>query len=126
MSKWRIMITAVVIAGLIGFFSTGEPPSEAGKPVAQLVSGPPLKPVSNEEVELYLEVYKSMQNDRDLEIDQAVAPHGLSLQEFRDIERRVQMRSSLVDRVRRELVEHAEENSVYAPTRLNPEPQPQP
>lgn len=128
MSKWRIMITAVVIAGLIGFFSVGEPPFSGNEPVAQLVSGPPPREVTEAEVDQYLAVYKAMQADRDLKIDAAIAPQGLSLDEFRDIERRIQMSSTLVDRVRRELTAHAEEISVFAPgmpgAAAPPHPQP--
>lgn len=122
MSKWRIMISAFIIAGLIGFFSVEEPPAPVVEPVAQLVTGPPPKPVSNDELEIYLDVYKSMQSDRDLTIDEAIKPHGLSLGEFRDLERRIQMRSTLVDRVRRELLAHAEEISVFDPGLTKAEP----
>ena len=69
-----------------------------------------------------------MQADRDLKIDEAIEPHAISLADFRDIERRVQMSSTLVDRVRRELVAHAEEISVFAPAQpgAGSEPQPEP
>ena len=116
MSKWNIMIAAVVIAGLIGFFTVGEPPFVGSEPVAQLVSGPPPKPVTPEELDLYLSVYKAMQADRDLDIDEAIEPHGMALREFRDIERRIQMRSTLVERVRRDLLAHAAEISIFSPS----------
>lgn len=126
MSKWKIMITAVVLAGLIGFFSVGEPPYESGDPLAQLVAGPPPRELTDDEVDLYIAVYKAMQADRDLKIDEAIEPHAISLADFRDIERRVQMSSTLVDRVRRELVAHAEEISVFSPAQPQPAPEPQP
>jgi len=108
------MIAAIVIAGAIGFLSLPIPPG-AQSPQVQFVPGPPPRPVENEELETYIEVYKSMQSNRDLTIDAAVEPHGLTVEGFRDIERRVQMRSTLVDRVRRELLAHAEASSIFAP-----------
>lgn len=106
------MITAIVVAGLIGFFTVSQTELVQTQRV-QLVPGPPPKPVENHEIELYIEVYKAMQSDRDLVIDEAVQRHGVSLDAFRDIERRVQMRTTLVDRVRRELLAHAEQSSIF-------------
>jgi len=115
MSKRNIMLIAIIVAGLIGFLTVGAPPVEIGEPVAQLVAGPPPKPVSDEELDIYLVVYKAMQSDRNLMIDAALVPHAMSLEDFRDIERRIQMRTTLVDRVRRELLAHAEEISIFEP-----------
>jgi len=113
MSKWSVMIAAIAIAGVIGFLTVAPPPEPRGEPLAQLAAGPPPRPVENDELELYISVYKAMQSNRDLKIDAAVQPHNLTLEEFRDIERRVQMRTTLVDRVRRELLAHAEQSSIF-------------
>jgi hypothetical protein len=113
------MLTGIIAAGLIGFFTVGNPPG-SGDPVAQLVAGPPPRKLNNEEVELYNGVYKAMQGDRDMTIDEALEPHGVSLREFRDLERRLQMNSALVERVRRELLTHAEQSSVLVPGAAGP------
>lgn len=119
------MIAAIVIAGVVGFLTVTGPPG-VSEPRVQLVAGPPPKPVENDELETYISVYKAMQSDRDLLIDDAVKPHGITLEEFRDIERRVQMRTSLVDRVRRELLAHAEESSIFGSAAALPAESPSP
>lgn len=68
--------------------------------------------VSDEELDLYIDVYRAMQADRTLKIDDAVAERGVSLQAFRAIERRVQLQERLIKRVREALLEQAVENAT--------------
>ena len=64
------------------------------------------------ELDLYVEVYRSMQADRGLKIDEALEDRGVTLAEFRNIERRVQMQTRLIKRVREALLEQAKENAA--------------
>ncbi len=79
---------------------------------AQETVGPEEFRVSEEELEVYIEVYRSMQVDRSLKIDEALAERGVSLVEFRNIERRVQLQGRLIKRVREALLEQAKENAA--------------
>lgn len=75
--------------------------------------------VSPAQVEQYLKVYKSMQRDRKLTVDQATAAQHMSVQQFRDIEARIERDGVLRERVRRELLKSAQEKS----NALKPKPQ---
>jgi len=75
-------------------------------------SEPP--PVSEDELELYIKVYSAMQDDHDLSIENAIRPYQTSLDNFRQLERRIQNQPRLVERVRQALLEHAKHNSLFA------------
>ncbi len=68
--------------------------------------------VTEDELELYIEVYRAMQADRSLKIAEALERREMSLAEFRAIERRVQMQERLIQRVRESLLEQAVENAA--------------
>lgn len=68
--------------------------------------------VSDEELDLYIDVYRAMQADRSLQIADAVADRGVSVEAFRAIERKVQMQERLIKRVREALLEQAKENAT--------------
>ena len=63
--------------------------------------------VTESELELFVDVYCAMQSDHDLTIDAVLAQRGTSLEEFRNIERRIQRQRRLVKRVREALLDHA-------------------
>lgn len=67
--------------------------------------------ITEEELALYIEVYRSMQEDRSLKIEDAVQAKGTTVAEFRGIERRVQTQERLIKRVRESLLEQAKENA---------------
>jgi hypothetical protein len=75
-------------------------------------SEPP--PVSESDLQMYIKVYTAMQDDHDLTIEDAIKPYNFSLDDFRQIERRIQGESRLVERVRQALLEHVQEHSVFA------------
>ncbi|GIW40796.1 MAG: hypothetical protein KatS3mg076_1373 [Candidatus Binatia bacterium] len=75
----------------------------------------PTPRVSEKEFDLYVDVYAAMQKDRDLTIDMAVARHGMTVEEFRRLEQRIQHDPRLVDRVRKELLKHAKSVDVWVP-----------
>jgi hypothetical protein len=59
--------------------------------------------VSADDLERYVSVYKAMQRDRSLTIDQAVKFQGLTVKQFRDLENRVQRDDVALDQARSEL-----------------------
>jgi hypothetical protein len=63
--------------------------------------------VSESELEVYIEVYKAMQSNHALTIEEALKPHGVSLEKFRASERRIQKEQRYVERVRKALLEYA-------------------
>ncbi len=67
--------------------------------------------VSPAQLEQYLKVYKAMQRDRAITVDQATAAQHMSVDQFRDIEARIERDGVLRERVRRELLKTAQEKS---------------
>ncbi len=80
--------------------------------------------VSPAQVEQYLKVYKAMQRDRTLTVEQATAAQHLTVQQFRDVEARIERDGVLRERVRRELLKTAEEKSNAL--KLKPQSAPSP
>jgi len=67
--------------------------------------------VTPAQVEQYLKVYKAMQRDRTMTVEQATAAQHLTVVQFRDIEARIERDGILRERVRRELLKTAQEKS---------------
>lgn len=59
--------------------------------------------VSTDEVEKYVSVYKAMQHNRNMTVDQAAAAQGLSTKQFRELENRVQRDDAALQQARDEL-----------------------
>ncbi len=55
------------------------------------------------DIEKYVAVYRAMQRDRTLTVDQAATQNGLTLQTFRDLESRVERDDAALQRARDEL-----------------------
>lgn len=70
--------------------------------------------VSPDELELYLRVYTALQDNHDLSIETAIQPYHISLQDFRQLEQRIQSDPRMVDRVREALLDHVRSRGVYA------------
>jgi hypothetical protein len=68
--------------------------------------------VSESELQLYISIYGAMQADHSLTLEDALIPHQMSVEQFRDVERRVQRQQGLVDRVRQALLEQAKDRSA--------------
>lgn len=111
----RTLLPLAVIALLAVTFVTF-------RPHAQEVTAEEPPPVSDKEVDTYIAVYKAMQADHGLTIEEAIQPHALSLEEFRHIERRVQDDPRLVDKVRESLLEYAKKSSAMAAAMESPTP----
>ncbi|MGO9061949.1 MAG: hypothetical protein ACLQU2_31955 [Candidatus Binataceae bacterium] len=75
--------------------------------------------VPPDQVDKYVNVYQAMQRDRTLTVDQAAAQQHLTIQQFRDIEAKIERDGVLRERVRRELLKSAQEKS----NALKPKPQ---
>jgi hypothetical protein len=110
------LLVALVGLGLLGVLLVGVNPQaeemEANEPT----------PVRDDEIELYIQVYSAMQDDHDLTIENAIRPHHISLENFRQIERHIQNQPRLVERVRQALLEHAKASSVFAQSLGTPTP----
>jgi hypothetical protein len=107
MKRLRSLFLLLPIAALAVTFASYRPHAEEVPPEDPT-------PVSEAELETYLKVYKAMQADHGLTIDDALAPTGMSLSEFRGVERRLQTSPRLVERAREALLEHAKTNSAFA------------
>ena len=73
------------------------------RPQAQEAGENEADQVSPSELNLYIEVYTAMQADHDLTLEGLLAQKGTSLEQFRNIERRVQKQDRLVRKVREAL-----------------------
>jgi DNA-directed RNA polymerase sigma subunit (sigma70/sigma32) len=59
--------------------------------------------ISTEDIEKFVSVYKAMQHNRSLTIDQAAAAQGLTTEQFRRLENRVQRDDAALQQARDEL-----------------------
>ena len=96
------------------------------RPHAEEVEENEAPTVSEADLQLYIKVYCAMLDDHDLTIDNAIKPYQISLDDFRQLERRIQGQSRLVDRVRQGLLDHAKEHSAFAQWAGTPSPAPSP
>jgi hypothetical protein len=88
-------VMAAIKAGIIGHYSSfnQEAQEETGNDDS----------VSPKQVQLYVAVYRAMQRDHSLSVDQACSQQGLTVSAFRDIERKIERNDQLRNRVRDEL-----------------------
>jgi hypothetical protein len=106
LNPWLLL--GVVLSLLAPLVVWQEPPQAEEAPAVATPS------VSDAELERYIAVYKAMQADHGLNIEEAIRPHGVSLEEFRLLERRIQENPRLVEKVRNALLEFARANSAVA------------
>jgi hypothetical protein len=71
----------------------------------------PADEVSPSQVDEYVNVYQAMQRDRTLTVEQATAQQHMTVQQFRDIEAKIERDGVLRERVRRELLKSAQKKS---------------
>ena len=69
--------------------------------------------VTEADIDLYIAVYSAMQADHGLNIEDAVSARNVSVDEFRDVERRVQSDQRTVDRVRLALLNQAKSRNTW-------------
>ncbi|MBI1814269.1 MAG: hypothetical protein HYR72_04785 [Deltaproteobacteria bacterium] len=84
------------------------------RPSAEETDEPELSKVSDSELRTFIGVYSAMQLDHDLQIEQAIEPYHLTVDEFRQLERRVQAEQRLVDKVRQALLAQANSRPALA------------
>lgn len=110
----RISLFAIpVLLGAYSVMSTTTPPEPIEYVQEEVVEDTEPALVSDDEVELFIDVYGAMQLDHSLTVDDAVKAHNVTVDEFRDIERRVQEKPRLVTKVRDALVEQAKQRSAF-------------
>jgi len=78
--------------------------------------------VPSAQVEKYVAVYKAMQRDRTLTASQAAAKQGMTLQEFRNLESRIQRDDSALQHARDELQSAAKASTGPASQPTAPAP----
>lgn len=71
--------------------------------------------VSPGQLNKYIAVYKAMQHNHSLTVEQAAASQGLTLQQFRDVEQRVERNDVARQTVRRALAHGAMHSTPSAP-----------
>ena len=92
------------------------------RPLAQEAGGgTDREEVAPAELDLYIAVYSAMQADHDLTLDQVLAQKAVPLDQFRNIERRVQRQDRLIRKVRDALTAQARERAAQvAPLAAQP------
>lgn len=83
------------------------------RPAAEEVDSSDAPKVSEQELQTYIGVYSAMQNDHDLTIERALEPYQLSLDGFRQVERKVQADQRLIDKARQALITQAQNRSAF-------------
>jgi hypothetical protein len=116
MTKRLRLVTLLCVLAVVGVLATVFHPQaeEVGE------SEPPS--VSESDLQLYIKVYGAMQGDHDLTIENAVQSHQISLDDFRQIERRIQNQPRMVERVRQALLDQVKANSTFALSTATPTP----
>jgi hypothetical protein len=129
-----IFLTASFIAIIPGSPLRAESRAAAVPAIAVNPAGPPYITVAqddddSEEVEVppdqiekYVAVYKAMQRDRTLTVDQAAARQGLTVQAFRDLESRIQRDGAAQQRARDELQAAVQATPTGRPSTATPAP----
>lgn len=115
-----VVLGIAAVGALIGALLFGMRP-EAQEPAT------PSDEVTLDELQLYIDVYTAMQADHDLTIDQVLAQKSVTLEQFRSIERRVQLQDRLVHKVRDALTAQAKARAdQIAPMAARPPGTPEP
>jgi hypothetical protein len=102
--RFLVVLSIVGLATLTGI---------ALRPSAEETDSLPPPKVSDLALETVIGVYSAMQMDHDLTIERALEPHALTVESFRQIERRVQAEQRLVDKVRQALLVQVQSRSVF-------------
>lgn len=78
--------------------------------------------VSTDDVNKYVAVYKAMQHNRSLTIDQAAAAKGLTTRQFRQLEDRVERDEAALQQARDELQAAAQNSTTAGDRSVKPSP----
>jgi len=110
------LVTLLCALAVVGVLAT------VFRPQAEEVSESEPASVSESDLQLYIKVYGAMQEDHDLTIDNAIKSSQMSLDDFRQLERRIQNQPRLVERVRDAMLERVKANSTFALSTATPTP----
>ena len=116
MTKRLRLLTLLCVLAAVGVLTT------VFRPQAEEVSDSEPPSVSESDLQLYIKVYSAMQEDHDLTIENAIKPHNISLDDFRQLERHIQGQPRMVERVRQALLEQVKVNSTFALATATPTP----
>jgi hypothetical protein len=111
-----ILVSVLILFAAVAFRSgvfgrSGGFTQESDESVSDNDSIPP------RQIEKYVAVYRAMQRNHSLTVEQACAQQGLTVPAFRDIERKIERNDQLRNRVRDEL---QRKNSPPNPSRAAP------
>lgn len=120
MTKRLRLVTLLLVLAVAGVLAT------VFRPQAEEVGESEPPSVSESDLQLYISVYGALQGDHDLTVDNAIKSHQISLDDFRQLERRIQSQPRLVERVRQALLEQVKANSTFALSTATPTPAEQP
>ena len=114
----------VIILCTIGMLPAASASSaNAPRPVTRLAAEPsaPSSPSDTDEddnndvptsqVDKYINVYESMQKDHNLTVEQAASKQGLTVEQFRNLENKIENDDTLRERVRKALRQAANPNA---------------
>ena len=116
MTRWSaILLCALAIGFVLGSHFGSRTQLSQRPPLLQAEDVRPTKDnkVTDSDADLYIAVYSAMQADHGLTIEEAVASRHISLDEFRELERRVQSDQRMVDKVRLALLNQAKAHSDW-------------
>jgi hypothetical protein len=116
MTKRLRLVTLLLVLAVAGVLAT------VFRPQAEEVGESEPPSVSESDLQLYITVYAAMQEDHDLTIENAIKSHQISLDDFRQLERRIQGQPRLVERVRQALLDQVKANSTFALSTATPTP----
>ena len=112
MTRWAgLLICAVAIGFVLGSHVAQKHPLQA----EDIRPAPRDNKVTEADIDLYIAVYSAMQADHGLTIDDALSSRNVSIDDFRDVERRVQSDQRTVDRVRLALLNQAKSRNNWPP-----------
>jgi len=95
------------VAGAVGFAPQQDAQEE----------GPDEAEVPPDQVQKYINVYRSMQRDHNLTIEQAAGRQGMSVTAFRELESKVERDDLVREHVRQSLANKSSDSSTPRPTR---------
>src|SRR5262249_45939532 len=92
------------------------------RPHAQEVDDNEAPAVSEADLQLYIKVYSAMQENHDLNIETAIAPYQISLDDFRTLERRIQSQRARVKPGPQARPEQEKAHPIFAQANNSPTP----
>jgi hypothetical protein len=118
-------MVAIVLGAIWILSASSARSAETSRPVTRLAAEPsaPSSPsdsdadedddndVPTSQVDKYISVYESMQKDHNLTVDQAASKQGLTVEQFRNLENKIENDDTLRERVRKALRQAANPNA---------------